>query len=309
MKTAFVFSGQGAQYLGMGKEFYDTYASARAIFDQASEALDLDLAEICFNDEKNIHFTPYTQPAILTVSHAIAAVMGEEGIHPDCSAGLSLGEYSALVASEAIGFKEAVRLVHKRGSLMEEAVPDGEGKMAAVIGLDAEAVESICTTVTENNYVTVANYNTPSQLVLSGTAEGVEQAMKLAEERGAKRVVELNVSGPFHSQLLEPAAQEFSEVLFQQTFNPLTIPVYSNVTASAYPDSGAISHLLTKQMTSSVRFEQMIRIMAEDGVERFIEVGPGKTLKSFIKAIDRSFKPSNVEKPSQLNKLLEKSSG
>lgn len=306
MKTGFVFSGQGAQYIGMGKEFYDSYAAVRETFEEASDAIGQDLVKICFEDATAIHFTPYTQPAILTVSHAIEKIVVNEGVHSDMLAGLSLGEYSALVSGGALSFSDAVKLVHTRGTLMENAVPDGQGKMAAVIGLDSTLVEELCEKVSESHYVALANYNTPNQLVVSGSAAGVDKLVELAEKAEAKKVVELKVSGPFHSKMLEPAAEEFAQHLKSIEFSELKKPVYSNVTARKYPDSSAIPELLTKQMVSSVRFEQMIRQMIDDGAESFIEIGPGKTLKSFIKAIDRSRKPKNIEKPQQLIKLLDR---
>lgn len=290
--------------MGMGKDFYDSYAAVRETFEEASDAIGHDLVKICFEDENAIHFTPYTQPAILTVSHAIEKVALEEGLHSDMLAGLSLGEYTALVSGEALSFSDAVKLVHTRGTLMENAVPDGQGKMAAVIGLEASVVEELCEKVSKSHYVALANYNTPNQLVVSGSAAGVDRVADLAAKAEAKKVVELKVSGPFHSLLLKPAAEEFAQHLKSVEFSAMKKPVYSNVTAQQYPDSSAIPDLLTKQMVSSVRFEQMIRQMIADGAESFIEIGPGKTLKSFIKAIDRSVQPKNIEKPQQLLKLL-----
>lgn len=304
MKTGFIFSGQGAQYKGMGKEFYDAYSEVKEIFEEASDAIGHNLANICFEDEHAIHFTPYTQPAILTVSHAIERVAEAEGLKADMLAGLSLGEYSALVSGEALSFYDAVKLVHTRGTLMENAVPDGQGKMAAVIGLEGSVLEELCKKVSDKHYVAVANYNTPSQLVISGTAAGVDQVADLAKEAGAKKVVELKVSGPFHSQMLKSAADEFSQHMNKLSFAELKKPVYSNVTAQPYQDASAIPELLTRQMVSSVRFEQMIKQMIEDGAESFIEIGPGKTLKSFIKSINRNVESKNIEKPKQLSKLL-----
>ncbi|GAB2483497.1 ACP S-malonyltransferase [Alkalibacterium psychrotolerans] len=304
MKTGFVFSGQGAQYTGMGKEFYDSYAAVRETFEEASDAIGHDLVKICFEDANAIHFTPYTQPAILTVSHAIEKVVVDEGVHSDRLAGLSLGEYTALVSGGALSFSDAVKLVHTRGTLMENAVPDGQGKMAAVIGLESSLVEKLCEEVSSSHYVALANYNTPNQLVVSGSAAGVDKVAELASKADAKKVVELKVSGPFHSMMLESAAEEFAEELETVVFSEMKKPVYSNVTAQTYPDKSAIPELLTKQMVSSVRFEQMIRQMIADGAESFIEIGPGKTLRSFIKAIDRSVKVKNIEKPQQLHKLL-----
>ncbi|GAA0357739.1 ACP S-malonyltransferase [Alkalibacterium iburiense] len=305
MKTAFVFSGQGAQYDGMGLELYENNTRVREIFEEASDRLHVDMKQVCFQDDPKLHFTPYTQPAILTLSHAIEELIKAEGFVPDVVGGLSLGEYTALVSSQALTFQEAVTLVHKRGTFMEEAVPNGKGKMAAVIGLEASQVEEICADVSKEIYVDIANYNTPSQLVISGEASGVEKASLKAEDAGAKRVVELNVSGPFHSHMLKPAAELFKKELEQASINEPKYPVYSNVTAQVYPNKEAIIDLLTQQIYSPVRFEQMITQMIADGVDTFIEIGPGKTLRSFIKSIDRTVTVKNVEKESQFKKVIE----
>ena len=304
LKTAFLFSGQGAQYNLMGHEFYNEFDEVRQLFDEASSQLDIDLAEICFREDDRLNETPYTQPAILTVSHAIEEVIRHTlDITPDAVAGLSLGEYTALVSSGALDFKQAVPLVHKRGSLMEQAVPDGEGAMAAVLGLDSKTLEEICQDVSKESYVAIANYNTPEQLVISGETAGVEKAMTEAEAKGAKKAIRLNVSGPFHTDLLAPAGRKFLQALDGVSFGGFDYPVYSNVDAKVYKDSEAIKPLLTKQISSPVRFEQMIRQMISDGVTTFIEVGPGKTLRSFVKSIDRSVTVKNIEKVKQLETI------
>lgn len=304
MKTAFLFSGQGAQYNQMGQEFYDEFSEVKDIFNEASRQLDVDLAKICFNNDPRLNETAYTQPAILTVSHAIEVVIKQTmGITPDAVAGLSLGEYSALVSSGSLKFEDAVPLVHQRGSLMEQAVPDGEGAMAAILGLDAQTLMVICTEVSKDSYVAIANYNTPEQLVISGETAGVEEAMRQASEKGAKRAIKLNVSGPFHTKLLEPAGQAFTKALDKVTFQPFAYPVYSNVTAEAYTDTASIKPLLTSQISSPVRFEQMINKMIADGVTTFVEVGPGKTLRSFVKSIDRCVTVKNIEKVKQLDTI------
>ncbi|SFB88702.1 [acyl-carrier-protein] S-malonyltransferase [Alkalibacterium subtropicum] len=304
MKTAFLFSGQGAQYNEMGKDFYEEYSEVREIFDSASKQLDTDLAEICFNSDARLSETPYTQPAILTVSYAIEHILKKSlDIMPDAVAGLSLGEYTALVSSGALSFEEAVLLVHQRGSLMEKAVPTGEGAMAAILGLEAETLIKICDEVSKESYVAIANFNTPDQLVISGKAKGVKKAMAKAVDSGAKRAIPLNVSGPFHTELLEPAGRAFKKSLEKVDFKAFTVPVYSNVTADLYPDTEAISPLLTRQISSPVKFEQMVSQMISDGVTTFIEVGPGKTLRSFVKSIDKSVTVKNIEKVKQIETI------
>ncbi|WP_368644844.1 ACP S-malonyltransferase [Alkalibacterium putridalgicola] len=304
MKTAFLFSGQGAQYNEMGKDFYDEFSEVREIFDSASRQLDTDLAEICFNSDVRLNETPFTQPAILTVSYAIEHILKKSmDITPDAVAGLSLGEYTALVSSGALSFEEAVPLVHQRGSLMEKAVPADEGAMAAILGLKAETLIQICDEVSKESYVAIANFNTPDQLVISGKAAGVKKAMEKAVESGAKRAIPLNVSGPFHTELLEPAGQAFSKSLEKVDFKAFTVPVYSNVTADVYPDTEAIQLLLTRQISSPVKFEQMVSQMISDGVTTFIEIGPGKTLRSFVKSIDKSVAVKNIEKVKQIDTI------
>lgn len=289
----------------MGLDFYENNTRVQRIFEEASDRLSVDMKELCFHDNPKLHFTPYTQPAILTVSHAIEELIKAEGLVPDVVGGLSLGEYTALVSSQALTFSEAVTLVHKRGTFMEEAVPGGKGKMAAIIGLEASMIEEICREVSQVDYVSIANYNTPSQLVVSGEAAGVEKVVSKAEEAGAKRAVVLNVSGPFHSELLKPAAELFGKELEHVIIESGNYPVYSNVTAKAYPSKDSVPELLTRQIYSPVKFEQMVTQMISDGVDTFIEIGPGKTLRSFIKSIDRTVTVKNVEKESQFKKVIE----
>lgn len=294
MKTAFLFSGQGAQKLGMAKDLYDEFDIVRETFDQASQVLGYDLRELIDNDEAKLNETQYTQPAILTTSVAILRLLSEQGIKPDLVAGLSLGEYSALVASGALDFPEAVALVAKRGQYMTEAAPTGSGKMVAVMNTEAALIEEICERAAERGIVSPANYNTPAQIVIGGQAEAVDYAVELLKEAGVKRLIELKVSGPFHTAILKPASEKLAEELEQVNFNSFKLELISNTTAKVMKDS-EIKELLTRQVMEPVRFYASIETMKALGVNRFIEVGPGKVLSGFIKKIDKEANFTNVE--------------
>ncbi|HQD49544.1 MAG TPA: ACP S-malonyltransferase [Defluviitaleaceae bacterium] len=303
MKTAFIFAGQGSQYAGMGKELASHFKEAMDVFDQAQEVLDFDIKELCFEDKNaRLNQTQYTQPAILTVSIAALRAI-ENQIQADLVAGLSLGEYSALVAGGALDFKDAVSLVRKRGQFMEEAVPQGTGGMRAVLGLSGEEVDAVIATI-EDGIVEVANYNCPGQIVIGGEIKALNSAEEKLKEAGAKRVIPLSVSGPFHTSILKGAAEKLRKELEKVTFTEPTIPIISNVNAD-YADIKEIREILTKQVMSSVYWEQSIRKMLEDGVDTFVELGPGKVLTGFIKKIDRNVTVCNVEDISSLEKTLE----
>lgn len=307
MKTAFVYSGQGAQYAGMGKELYEQYDSVKDIFHQASETLNLDMQSLCFEENDLLNQTTYTQPAILTVSMAIDALLKEKGLQPDVVAGLSLGEYSAFVKAGVLSFPEALRLVKKRGQYMTEAVPLGEGAMAAVMGLDRVVIEQICQEVAaEHGVVSPANYNMPGQIAIAGLKEPVEIASERLIEAGAKRVVPLTVSGPFHTSLLEPAAKQLKEEIQSVKVSNPVIPVISNTTAQPFEDAESIQGLMVKQVMSPVYWEDSVQKMIEMGVDTFVEIGPGKTLSSFIKKIDKTVQIVNVENIKSLEKALKK---
>lgn len=307
MKTAFVYSGQGAQYAGMGKELYEQYDSVKDIFHQASETLNLDMQSLCFEENDLLNQTTYTQPAILTVSMAIDALLKEKGLQPDVVAGLSLGEYSAFVKAGVLSFPEALRLVKKRGQYMTEAVPLGEGAMAAVMGLDRVVIEQICQEVAaEHGVVSPANYNMPGQIAIAGLKEPVEIASERLIEAGAKRVVPLTVSGPFHTSLLEPAAKQLKEEIQSVKVSNPVIPVISNTTAQPFGDAESIQGLMVKQVMSPVYWEDSVQKMIEMGVDTFVEIGPGKTLSSFIKKIDKTVQIVNVENIKSLEKALKK---
>lgn len=284
-KIAFVFPGQGAQKVGMGKEFYDNFPVAKEIFDKASEAVGLDLKALCFEENKDIDITEFTQVALLTTSVATMEALRERGIRPDVAAGLSLGEYCALVAADSMSYIDAAKAVRKRGIFMQEEVPAGVGGMAAIMGLDAGAIEAALDGMDE---VQVANYNCPGQIVISGKKEAVEAGAEKCKEAGAKRAVMLNVSGPFHSDLLRGAGTKLEPVLNEIEFRKPEFPYVANVTARYVTEAAEIKPLLVKQVSSSVRWQQSVETMAADGVDTFIEIGPGRTLAGFNKKIGKA---------------------
>ncbi|TFJ74424.1 ACP S-malonyltransferase [Carnobacterium maltaromaticum] len=307
MKIAFVYSGQGAQYQGMGQEFYEANQTVRELFDEATEVLGFDMAALCFNENDKLNKTTYTQPAILTVSVAIDTLLKEHGIEPEVVAGLSLGEYSALVKAGVLDFKEALLLVKKRGQFMTEAVPSGAGAMSAIMGLDRETVKAACLEASQLGVVTPANYNMPGQIVIAGMKAAVERAGEILTEKGAKRVIPLQVSGPFHTALLEPAAKQLEKALENVSIHEPKLPIISNTEAKVIGNQAEIAPLLVRQVMSPVLWEDSVRTMIDDlGVTTFIEVGPGKALSSFIKKIDRSVTVLNVENQKSLEKTLEK---
>lgn len=304
MKIAFIYPGQGAQYAGMGKEIYEKYEEAKEIFERADEALGFNISKLCFEGpEEELMKTENTQPAILTVSVALTRVLQKRGVKPDVTAGLSLGEYSSLVLAEALDFEDAVRLVKKRGKYMQEVVPEGVGTMAAILGLPNEEVEEICRIASEVGVVEPANYNCPGQLVVSGEVKAVERAVELAKERGAKKAVVLAVSAPFHCSMLKEAGELLAKELEKVEIKDLKVPVISNVTAD-YVQEDKVKELLIKQVSHPVLWEQSVRKMIEDGVDTFIEIGPGKTLSGFVKKIDRSRTVLNFEDEESLMKAL-----
>ena len=299
-KTAFIFPGQGAQYCGMGQDFYENTRTGRRIFDRASELLGFSMPELVFEKNDRLDITEYTQAAMVTTCAAILKVMEENGYHADVTAGLSLGEYASLIAANAMSVEDAILTVRKRGILMQEAVPAGIGGMSAVLGMNADQINKIVDNLED---VQVANYNCPGQIVISGKLEAVLTASEKLKEAGAKRVIPLNVSGPFHSYLLADAGKKLGEFLENVTIKKPEIPYAANVTAQYVTEEDKIKPLLEKQVSSSVRWQQSVEYMIADGVDRFVEIGPGKTLSGFVKKISRDVEILNVEKLSDLEKL------
>jgi len=306
IKIACIFPGQGAQYVGMGKEVANNFKEAMDIFDKASDILGIDMKRLCFEgDEEELKKTENTQPSILTTSVALLEILKLKGVEPAMVAGLSLGEYSALVASKAISFEDAVAVVKKRGKFMQEAVPEGVGSMAAVMGVDRTEINDCLRMASGYGVVETANYNCPRQVVISGHTRAVEIACSLLKERGAKKVKILPVSAPFHSSLLKSAGEKLSEELDKIRFNDMDIPVISNVNAQIIKDKYEIKKLLVEQVSSSVLWEDSVRNMIEQGVDTFIEVGPGKSLSAFVKKIDKNVSVYNVEDLESLNNTIE----
>ena len=301
-KIAFIFPGQGAQACGMGQDFYEHTETGKRIFDKATELMGFSMPQLCFEENDRLDITEYTQAAMVTASIAMMRVLEENGIKPDVAAGLSLGEYCALAAAGVMSDKDAIRTVRQRGILMQEAVPVGEGAMAAILALDAAAIEEV-TGAMEG--VWIANYNCPGQIVISGEKAAVEEACEKLKAAGAKRAVMLNVSGPFHSGMLTTAGEKLGQVLSQVELHEPQIPYVANVTAQYVKSAAEVKELLTRQVSSSVRWQQSVEAMIADGVDTFIEIGPGKTLAGFMRKISRDVKTLNVEKLEDIGKVAE----
>ena len=301
-KIAFIFPGQGAQACGMGKDFYEQTETGKRIFDKATQLMGFSMPQLCFEENDRLDITEYTQAAMVTASIAMMRVLEETGIKPPVAAGISRGEYCALAAAGVMSDEDAIWTVRQRGILMQEAVPVGEGAMAAILALDAAAIEEV-TGAMEG--VWIANYNCPGQIVISGEKAAVEEACEKLKAAGAKRAVMLNVSGPFHSGMLTAAGEKLGQVLSRVELHEPRIPYVANVTAQYVKSAAEVKELLTRQVSSSVRWQQSVEAMIGDGVDTFIEIGPGKTLAGFMRKISRDVKTLNVEKLEDIGKAAE----
>lgn len=301
-KIAFIFPGQGAQYFGMGRDFYEQFDVSRNVYEEAGRLTGLDIKSLCFEENSQLSLTEYTQIAMMVTSHAILQAVREQGLEASIHAGLSLGEYNALLASSVISFEAACRLVRKRGVYMQQAVPLGIGTMAAVLGLSEKATEQELAKI--DGVVQIANYNCPGQVVISGEVKAVERAKEKLLLAGAKRVISLNVSGPFHSKLLKGAGDKLAEELEPIVVSSIKVPYVSNVTANLVTDEKEVKDLLKQQVYSSVRWKQSVERMIQWGAEVFIEIGPGKTLTGFMKKINRDVKAYHIETISDMNQVF-----
>lgn len=299
-KIAFIYPGQGAQICGMGKDFYEQTDIGKQVFDLASSLLGFSVPELCFTENDRLDITEYTQAAMVTTSIAMTKVLEEKGVKPDVTAGLSLGEYCALYAAGVMSEADAIATVRQRGIFMQEEVPVGQGAMAAILALDAAAIEAV---LAEMEGVQIANYNCPGQIVISGKKDMVELACEKLKNAGAKRTVMLNVSGPFHSRMLTGAGEKLGKVLETVQVHTPAIPYVANVTAEYVTEADQVKPLLIKQVSSSVRWQQSMEMLLADGTDTFIEIGPGKTLAGFMKKINRTIKVMNIEKLEDIDKV------
>lgn len=290
-KIAFIYPGQGAQVPGMGQDFYEKSSLSRAVFDQGSEAVKLDLKKLCFEKNDLLDKTEYTQVAMVTACLAMTRAVEAMGLHADMTAGLSLGEYCAIAAAEGMCDLDAIRTVRSRGIFMEHAAPEGTGAMSAVLGLDGDVIEKV---LEGRSGVSIANYNCPGQIVITGEKAAVEEAGVALKEAGARRVLPLKVSGPFHSPMMKPAGEELAKVFASVSMNPLKIPYVANINAEVIMDCGQIENLLVQQVSGSVRWQQSVETMIREGVDTFVEIGPGKTLTGFLRKINKNVKSYHI---------------